>query len=310
MVVEYFNSYIDTTTFNDTVLIFTFDSQSDMWAIVSKYNGQPVPFNLNNHLVAAYDDHIIKWQTQNVYIQFDKFPLPIVDYIIRTTSPLNQNCRWNETLSRFDKCLPGGSAFYLRGSYLYQPIKVFIGDQECFEDIYEKSSLSFQIPLFAFVPFQFYDLVIETPAGRTILANYFSFDSIPVISFIEPCAISYQSSGYFRPLKCLADEILTMAVYNFNTNIIPRIEIKNNNNGASVDCQQTRYVNSNMITCTLPPITFSRNLLGTITAIWPNNTRSTEYPTVNVYDLPDSPRILSMSGCYNTAKNGIRLNQC
>ena len=329
------------TVVNDTVLLLTLSTLQ-----------QPSLDYFNASILSNLSFGGANYNTNKVTLSFA--PLsgpPIVNRLSATEHPYSpyfptypyQGCTINNTLSdmaNLTDCYPSyysADLFYSR--YITTALKVYgpnlfngtmslyqpmLGSIPCLQDPSVNIDpypryLVCSIPAVAGnTPGMRYDLIVQTPTGRTTVPSVFSFANQPVVTSVERCyndQLPASLESYLSRKGCPPGAILTVRGMNFPALDTPVVTCRSQyNRNVTVTCLTPKVVNGGMITCTLPTPANGTELdfyaqYCTLSVQFADSGALSNITAI-VYTFPNMPIITSItSGCFSM--NGpLSLSQC
>ena len=289
----------DTETLGDTYFVFTLKTLYAELVAITQYNGGPVPLYLSH----TFRQRSTSWRTDsNVYLQFDPVPPPEV-------KGWDANGRCNNDDGLPTDCWEGNAAIFLKGDYLYAT-SVTIGSVPAvtYSTSRPGTQLTLALPYGQFAPGVRYTLNITNPFNSTVLTDWISFRPSVSISSFEPCV----DTGTQSLLKCSFGSVLVFHPFNWNLTALQRIEITAEKTPGTRLCTNVQQLDPVTMSCVLPQRwnAWSWDLTQTFTAVLYNGSASASVSDLRIFDLLNSPRITSVTGCASTSPSGLQLNEC
>lgn len=300
-----FNDQMFIVRYTDSQIVFNFGSSTLFIPAVEAQSGNLLPFSL------ADGQDLRIWSTQPVYIGFKALPAPVIRDVVLVRES-GQGCFTDNStgVTRYRDCVPGASyPLKLEGDYLFDGLTVTIGGRSSRVMSGTASSVYISMPVFQFTEGVFYDIVVTTISGSTVVPQMIEFNTDPVITNVVPCVDTGVTDQLVIPVRCRPTETLVLKVLNFKRTDVPQVVFLNVEDRVStVLCENVALVDAETVTCVMPSVPGFK--FTDVSIRWADNSTTSRVRVTDLWDPINSPRITSLSGCYSDSNDPLHLNQC
>lgn len=296
---------------NDSQMVISLLPNWPSLQIVEAFDGHALTFSFSD---AFYNN----WKTNAVTLQFAEIPLPELTSV---TTAGARSCEIDQTNKIARYCEPGEfMPLRITGQNLFGNISLSIAGQPLY--LYSSTSTTervFELPAYEFPVNEPLPLIITSVAGTVTTDFMFIFDGNTVVNGLISCILpAHDGSKYM--MKCVEGETVGLHLLYASRSAIDvataQFQWRSKNESLVVPLPCSYAGQGGRFECKVPPrpafnttgIPFQSDDWGYLELV--NSDRLIRSNHTLLWDLPDVPRIHSVSGCYSTTGSNTDLNQC